>query len=73
MRKLDDLPNPGGPFRSEFWRSPLRGPWLTSLLGSILLPLIAIVALTGWISQDAYRPALGHNALIPQAYDIPQS
>jgi hypothetical protein len=69
---LDSLPNPGGPFRPEFWRSPLRGPWLTSLLGSILLPLIAIVALTGLISHDAYRPALGHNALIPQSEDIPQ-
>jgi DMSO/TMAO reductase YedYZ molybdopterin-dependent catalytic subunit len=71
VRKLDDLPNPGGPFRPEFWRSPLRGPWLTSLLGSILLPLVAIVALTGVISHDAYRPALGHNALIPPADDMP--
>src|ERR1700712_806369 len=34
---------PPGPFRPGFWRSPLRGPWLTSILGSILLVLIAIV------------------------------
>jgi DMSO/TMAO reductase YedYZ molybdopterin-dependent catalytic subunit len=68
---LDSLPNPGGPFRPEFWRSPLRGPWLTSLLGSILLPLIAIVALTGLISHDTYQPGLGHNALVAQAYDLP--
>ena len=24
---------PPGPFRPRFWRSPLRGPWLTSVLG----------------------------------------
>ncbi|MHB8689869.1 MAG: molybdopterin-dependent oxidoreductase [Solirubrobacteraceae bacterium] len=71
MLKLDSLPNPGGPFRPEFWRSPLRGPWLTSLLGSILLPLIAVVALTGLISHDTYQPGLGRNALIPQPYDLP--
>src|SRR5205823_6032895 len=34
---------PPGPFRPEFWRSPLRGPWLTSALGSLLLPLLLIV------------------------------
>src|SRR5947208_2815401 len=28
---------PPGPFRPEFWRSPLRGPWLTSFLGTLLL------------------------------------
>ena len=27
-----------------FWRSPLRGPWLTAALGSVLLVLVAIVA-----------------------------
>ena len=32
---------PPGPFRPEFWRSPLRGPWLTSFLGTLLGPLIA--------------------------------
>ncbi len=31
---------PPGPFRPEFWRSPLRGPWLTSFLGTLLGPLI---------------------------------
>ena len=31
---------PPGPFRPAFWRSPLRGAWLTSMLGSILLVLV---------------------------------
>ena len=35
---------PPGPFRPGFFRSPLRGPWLTAALGSILLVLVAIVA-----------------------------
>ncbi|MBA2240444.1 MAG: hypothetical protein H0W09_04245, partial [Solirubrobacterales bacterium] len=47
---------PPGPFRREFWRSPLRGPWLTSMLGSALLPLIIICALTGFFSHVAYYP-----------------
>ena len=31
---------PPGPFRPGFWRSPLRGPWLTAVLGSLLLVLV---------------------------------
>ena len=31
-----------GPFRRDFWTSPLRGRWLTSFLGSALLPLLVI-------------------------------
>ncbi len=61
---------PPGPFRPEFWRSPLRGPWLTSLLGSLLLPLILIMALTGLISHDAYHPELAGNSPVNQAHDI---
>src|SRR5437660_4515764 len=53
---------PPGPFRPEFWRRPLRGAWLTSFLGTLLLPLIVIVALTGLISDGAYRPQLGLNS-----------
>jgi DMSO/TMAO reductase YedYZ molybdopterin-dependent catalytic subunit len=53
---------PPGPFRPEFWRSPLRGPWLTSLLGTLLLPLIVIVAVTGLISDGAYQSQLGLNS-----------
>jgi DMSO/TMAO reductase YedYZ molybdopterin-dependent catalytic subunit len=61
---------PPGPFRPTFWRSPLRGPWLTSFLGSLLAPLILIMVFTGLISHDAYHPEIGHNALVNPAYDI---
>jgi DMSO/TMAO reductase YedYZ molybdopterin-dependent catalytic subunit len=54
---------PPGPFRRDFWRSPLRGPWLTSFLGSALLPLIVICAITGFLSHVAYYPDLGDNSV----------
>ena len=43
-----------GPFRPDFWRSPLRGPWLTSFLGTLLVPVIAVMAVTGLITHRAY-------------------
>ena len=52
---------PPGPTRPEFWKSPLRGPWLSSLLGSLLLPFIAICAITGFLSEVAY----GENSFLP--------
>jgi DMSO/TMAO reductase YedYZ molybdopterin-dependent catalytic subunit len=52
-----------GPFRERFWRSPLRGPWLASLFSSALLPLIAVCAVTGFLSHLAYQPHLGANAI----------
>src|SRR5690349_14918783 len=55
---------PAGPFRRDAWRSPLRGPWLTSVLGAALLLAIPIVAVTGLLSYVAYEPALGRNGLI---------
>ena len=55
---------PPGPFRPTFWRSPLRGPWLTAALGSLLLVLVGAVALTGFLSHLAYQPDLGRNALV---------
>lgn len=54
---------PPGPFRPDFWRSPLRGRWLTSVLGLILLIGIPIVAITGLISNVAYQPLLGANSI----------
>jgi DMSO/TMAO reductase YedYZ molybdopterin-dependent catalytic subunit len=60
LRRLAEPPP--GPFRRDFWRSPLRGPWLTSFLGTLLLPLIVIVAVTGLISDGAYQPGLGLNS-----------
>jgi DMSO/TMAO reductase YedYZ molybdopterin-dependent catalytic subunit len=52
-----------GPFGERFWRSPLRGPWLASVLSSALLPLIAVCAVTGFLSHLAYQPHLGSNAI----------
>jgi DMSO/TMAO reductase YedYZ molybdopterin-dependent catalytic subunit len=73
VAKLDPSPprTPPGPFRPGFWRSPLRGPWLTSALGSILLVLITIVALTGFFSHAAYMPNLTGNAIVPADRDLP--
>ncbi len=52
---------PPGPFRHDFWRSPIRGPWLSSVLSSALLPLIAICTLTGFASHVSYESELGRN------------
>jgi DMSO/TMAO reductase YedYZ molybdopterin-dependent catalytic subunit len=62
---------PPGPFRPGFFRSPLRGPWLTSVLGTILLVLVAIVAATGFLSHMAYEPDLRGNAIVPVGRDLP--
>lgn len=50
---------PPGPFRSGFWRSPIRGPWLTSVLGMVLLVGFTVVFATGLFSYAAYNPELG--------------
>ena len=57
--KLFPATPPPGPFREGFWRSPLRGPWLTSVLASVLLMGLTVVAVTGLMSYAAYDPALG--------------
>ncbi|GAA1287534.1 membrane protein [Planotetraspora silvatica] len=62
--RIPDNPPPG-PFRPEFWRSPLRGPWLTSVLGLVLLGGITVVAITGLLSYAAYNPWLPLNDLTP--------
>ncbi|WP_037801813.1 molybdopterin-dependent oxidoreductase [Streptomyces sp. NRRL F-5135] len=41
-----------------FWRSPLRGPWLTSVLGVVLLAGITLLFVTGLLSYAAYNPNL---------------
>jgi DMSO/TMAO reductase YedYZ molybdopterin-dependent catalytic subunit len=49
---------PPGPARPGFWRSPLRGPWLTSVFGLILLVGIIVLFVTGLLSYAAYNPDL---------------
>ncbi|WP_118082392.1 molybdopterin-dependent oxidoreductase [Streptomyces sp. CC0208] len=46
------------PFAPSFWRSPLRGPWLTSVLGIVLLGGITLLFVTGLLSYAAYNPDL---------------
>ncbi|MFG2916648.1 molybdopterin-dependent oxidoreductase [Kitasatospora sp. NPDC048298] len=53
------LPAPPGPFRPGFWRSPIRGPWLTSVFGSVLLVGMPVLFVTGALSYAAYNPDLG--------------
>ena len=50
---------PPGPFRPTFWRSPLRGPWLTAVFGCALLVGIPVIFLTGLLSYASYDPGLG--------------
>ena len=41
---------PPGLTRPEFWRSPLRGPWLTSVFGLVLLIGIPLMFVPGLLS-----------------------
>lgn len=55
--KLPASPPPG-PFRRSIWRSPIRGPWLTSVFGLVLLVSIPVIFVTGLLSYAAYNPDL---------------
>ncbi len=57
-RMLDNHPPPGVR-QAQRWRSPLRGPWLTSVFGAVLLVTLPIVILTGLLSYIAYGPRFG--------------
>jgi DMSO/TMAO reductase YedYZ molybdopterin-dependent catalytic subunit len=57
-RRLDRHPPPGLQRLTAF-RSPLRGPWLTSVFGFVLLVTLPIVIITGLLSYIAYGPQLG--------------
>ena len=59
------------PFRPEFWRSPIRGPWLTSFLGTLLVPAITVIALTGFIDHWAHYPQFAGNDGVGPSGDIP--
>ncbi len=52
---------PPGPFRASFWKSAARGRRVTSALGLLLLPLLTVVAVTGFLSYAAYNPRLAGN------------
>lgn len=54
-----------------FWRSPIRGPWLTSVLGTLLVPAIAVIALTGFIDHWAHYPEFAGNDTVGPVGDIP--
>lgn len=57
---------PPGPLRRSFWRSPVRGPWLTSVLGLVLLVGVTIMFVTGLLSYASYNPDLnGANDYTP--------
>jgi len=47
------------PDTARFWRSPLRGPWLTSVFAVVLLVGLPVMIVTGLLSYAAYDPALG--------------
>lgn len=49
---------PASPTSPGFWRSPVRGPWFTSVLGIVLLGGITALFVTGLLSYAAYNPDL---------------
>ncbi|MBW8706918.1 Sulfoxide reductase catalytic subunit YedY [Streptomyces sp. MBT84] len=58
VSRVEQTPAPPGPFRPGFWRSPLRGPWLTSVFGLVLLIGIPLLFVTGMLSYASYNPGL---------------
>lgn len=57
-QRVSQMPPPPGPFRPGFWRSPIRGPWLTSVFGLVLLICIPLLFVTGLLSYASYNPGL---------------
>jgi len=51
-------PPPGARLATR-WRSPLRGPWLTSMYGAVLLAGLPLVIITGLLDYMAYSPQFG--------------
>jgi Oxidoreductase molybdopterin binding domain len=64
--------NPANPM---FWRSPIRGPWLTSFLGTLLVPAITVIAVTGFIDHWAQwgNEGIGPGGDIPALFHFPTS
>nr|WP_278188904.1 molybdopterin-dependent oxidoreductase [Micromonospora sp. R77] len=57
-RALDRRRPAGADAVADAWRSPVRGPWLTSVLGTVLLAALPLVAVTGLLDWIAYGPRL---------------
>ncbi|GAA3776262.1 molybdopterin-dependent oxidoreductase [Micromonospora maritima] len=57
-RALDRRRPPGVDAVERAWRSPVRGPWLTSVLGAVLLVTLPLVIVTGLLDWIAYGPRL---------------
>ncbi|MFC0505619.1 molybdopterin-dependent oxidoreductase [Micromonospora costi] len=56
---LDRHRPPGADAVTRGWRSPLRGPWLTSVFGAVLLATLPLVIITGLLDYAAYAPRFG--------------
>ncbi|MFD2765307.1 molybdopterin-dependent oxidoreductase [Micromonospora eburnea] len=56
---LAEHPPPGAATANRRWRSPLRGPWLTSVFAVVLLVGLPLVFLTGLLDYVAYAPRFG--------------
>ncbi|CAN5664374.1 molybdopterin-dependent oxidoreductase [soil metagenome] len=54
-----DRNKPPGVNRVQRFRSPLRGLWLTSVFGAVLLVALPVVIITGLLSYIAYGPQFG--------------
>lgn len=50
---------PPGVGITRAWRSPLRGPWLTSVFSAVLLVGLPLVIITGLLDYVAYAPRFG--------------
>jgi DMSO/TMAO reductase YedYZ molybdopterin-dependent catalytic subunit len=59
MNENPDEQQPSDSAAFPRWRSPLRGLWLTSVFGSVLLVTLPVVILTGLLSYIAYGPQFG--------------
>lgn len=55
---MPPAPHVTTPTAPGFWRTPLRGPWLTSVLGVVLLAGVTLLFVTGLLSYAAYNPNL---------------
>jgi DMSO/TMAO reductase YedYZ molybdopterin-dependent catalytic subunit len=60
-----------GPCSPLYWRSPIRGPWLTSFLGTLLIPGFVMMAVTGFIDHWAHYPEFAGNGTVGPGGDIP--